>query len=392
MSSRLAEIILLARECAHLFPDVPLSGVVELPRTTIVLALPSEEGDAGCIPIIYSSAGVAHFAWTYPSTLIDIASTEQTLIRIGHTKYRGSKPPSVDFGRKSPGVRYSPDGRLILDARWHGRDEADESCSGSCPSIVEGMAANPKRMNDMFEFASKQQSGDVACNRATHRAVAAGEILRLVFGRTVDFSEASHGDAHRCHGCGLKPSIHGIITAFRRLPRARSSDLLDVRCVWPAPPFVRPLASVVPVSPPVCFHLLNRVVLVLMPFDVNGGRNANYLSLLSGDSVCVNYVGSRCNGDEGWLYGYMVWLRGLAFGWFPQSVCRIGAPISSALEVYWAHGGEEVHFDALCELSQHRRIVQAHIRQNHIGPDDSHWPTYVPGYYSKRYYRQHFLR
>ena len=92
------------------------------------------------------------------------------------------------------------------------------------------------------------------------------------------------------------------------------------------------------------------------------------------------------------MYGYMVWLRGLAFGWFPQSVCRIGAPISSALEVYWAHGGEEVHFDALCELSQFRRIVQAHIRQNHIGPDDSHWPTYVPGYYSKRYYRQHCLR
>ena len=71
---------------------------------------------------------------------------------------------------------------------------------------MESTCGDRKRMGDILIFAAWVEEGDVVCNYATHRSVAAGIVLQIFFGRSVDFTQAT---ANNCP-CGCRAALHKV--------------------------------------------------------------------------------------------------------------------------------------------------------------------------------------
>ena len=112
-----------------------------------------------------------------------------------------------------------------------------DACTGFCASICVDIASDPKRFADILKFAAGRRAGAVCCSHATHRSVAAGQILQHLFHRTVDYRAATNP---RCERCCRRPAsvrLHDIRQALRSLPRCtRQSDLLAERLRLPSAP------------------------------------------------------------------------------------------------------------------------------------------------------------
>ena len=191
-------------------------GVSELDIGSPVLVLPrlisQFEGDRHFIPVIALDAQkLAFFTYVHPECLeverrtIGHRRDSVGTIKVGHTCPRNERPASHSIPEYSPVMWDSITGRRVLDARWDGA-QGIGNCKGYCLSVVESICGDRKRMGDILIFAAWVEGGDVVCNYATHRSVAAGIVLQIFFGRSVDFSQAT---ANNCP-CGCRAALHKV--------------------------------------------------------------------------------------------------------------------------------------------------------------------------------------
>ena len=174
--------------------------------------------DIRWVPVVVNDGGWACFTHIHPECLQYLPSGADRVIMIGHHEERGHDPPTHDLGAlgQEP-VRYleTPSGNLLVpDARWDG-EHGVGNCKGYCYAVVAAMVRNRERMADILDFASHRASGVVACNRATHRSVAAGKILELLFNRNVNYRYASR-DNCRCNQ-PARHNLNGLYTGLRSL-------------------------------------------------------------------------------------------------------------------------------------------------------------------------------
>ena len=128
----------------------------------------------------------------HPECLEYLETGNDGPVVIGHTNERGEAMATHDIGDWSPGVRRY-NGQLVLDARWSGRVNTGD-CKGYCTAYVEELVRSDNRMADILEFATRRESGIVACNFATHVSVGAGKVLELFFSRNVNYEAASRNN------------------------------------------------------------------------------------------------------------------------------------------------------------------------------------------------------
>ena len=176
-----------------------LPGVSDVPIGTFVLVLGQDANDKGWAPVVVNETlggrKYARFTWMHPGCLEYLETGNDGPVVIGHTNEHGGAMATHDIGDWSPGVRRY-NGQLVLDARWSGRVDTGD-CKGYCTAFVAEVIRSDNRMADIFEFATRRESGIVACDFATHRSVAAGKVLELFFHRHVSYRAASENNC-RC--------------------------------------------------------------------------------------------------------------------------------------------------------------------------------------------------
>ena len=184
--------------------------VIGSTKTSPVLVLPrlplQFEGDRYFIPVIaLDPSRLAFFTYVHEECLdVDhrLSGSDREhvgRIRVGHVCNRKEKPATHLPPMLSSDMRCYRTGRLVLDARWRG-GQGIGFCKGYCHALVDALCRDRKRMGDILLFASHAEGGDVVCSYAAHRSVAAGEFLRVFFGREVDFTEATHDNC----SCGRR--------------------------------------------------------------------------------------------------------------------------------------------------------------------------------------------
>jgi hypothetical protein len=119
--------------------------------------------------------------------------------------------------------------RRCEEARWEGRGDSNERCSGYCSDVLVHTASVPTRMYDIFRFATVRYEGSVVCARGKHRSVSAGKILELCFHRRVDFSLAARN--HPCQ-CNREGTANHVYAALRALPPPRHARSLAQAMGW----------------------------------------------------------------------------------------------------------------------------------------------------------------
>jgi hypothetical protein len=217
------------------FQPRDLEFISELPIGTTVLVLSEQGLDAYWAPVIFiesadgAGIGTACFSWIHPDTIrMDEPLHPSLSILVGHCGDRGKNVATHDIGRIEPGSRWYQ-GSLILDARWWGRGDVDERCSGYCSDVLVHTASDPSRVHDIFRFAKERCEGSVVCARGKHRSVSAGKILELTFHRRVDYSLAAHNYPCQCNSEG---TANHIYTALRTLPPPRHARSLVHAMGW----------------------------------------------------------------------------------------------------------------------------------------------------------------
>ena len=86
--------------------------------------------------------------------------------------------------------------------------------------VCQATAGNAFRMAAVIQFAAYLEGGVVFCNRAKHRSVAVGNILRYFFHRVVSFEEAFRRKwvCRHCNDLISDGSLPAIADAMRTLP------------------------------------------------------------------------------------------------------------------------------------------------------------------------------
>jgi hypothetical protein len=238
--SGLAEVYRLASDYEHIFANDSfelrdIEWISELPIGTTVLVLREQESDAQWAPVIFNeraigtSSGTACFSWIHPDTIRMYEPLHSSVdIKVGHCKNRGSNTASHTIGHSEPGSRWYQ-GSLILDARWSGRGNVDEQCSGYCAAVMVHTALSATRMHDIFRFAAERVEGSIVCARGKHRSVAAGKILELCFQRNVDYRFAARN--HHCP-CNNEGTANHVYNALRALSPPRHARSLAQAMEW----------------------------------------------------------------------------------------------------------------------------------------------------------------
>jgi hypothetical protein len=238
--SGLAKVYRLASDYEHVFVNEhfqprDIEFISELPIGTTVLVLSEQESDACWAPVIFiesaygTGIGTACFSWVHPDTIrMDEPLHSSVSILVGHCAVRGRNAATHDIGGIQPGSRWYQ-GSLILDARWEGRGDSNERCSGYCSDVLVHTASEPSRMYDIFRFATERYEGSVVCARGKHRSVSAGKILELCFHRSVDFKFAARN--HPCQ-CNREGTANHVYEALRGLPPPRHARSLAQAMGW----------------------------------------------------------------------------------------------------------------------------------------------------------------
>ena len=207
----------------HSWSHTDLKDVTELQLGTKVLLLPQETEDYGWQCVVLVDAGLAEVTWVHPETLGSVFTAILDVVTVGHAKPRSGWAATHRIGPTRPGTRFLCGGQLVLDARWAGRGDEDDRCTGFCSCIVEEMASHTERMAGIMSFAFEERPGWVVCNRAKHRSVAASQILEYCFNLRVNYDFAV--EQGRCAVCDSPANRAGINRALRRLPRCVTRPL-----------------------------------------------------------------------------------------------------------------------------------------------------------------------
>ena len=216
----------------HKWSHTDLKDVTELQVGTKVLLLPQETDDYGWQCVVLVDAGLAEVTWVHPETLGSVFTAILDVVTVGHAKQRSGCAATHCIGPTKPGTRFVGGGQLVLDARWEGRGDGDERCTGFCSCVVEQIASDPQRMAGIMSFAFQERSGWVVCNRAKHRSVAASRILEYCFNRRVNYDFAVQ--QRRCAVCASPAHSAGINRAIRSLPRCVTRPLA-AQMTWLGP-------------------------------------------------------------------------------------------------------------------------------------------------------------
>ena len=228
--------------------------VSDVPLGHIVYCLPCLPEDVGWRPIIVTifilEVECARFGWIHPECIEPIGPNQRPgRVSIEHTNYRSRREPSISFlNGDAPGIKIADSpgtmhhGDLVLDCRWKMRfPNASYKCTGHCLGWCKSVILSDKKPEDagicfatILRFADEVRlkgGGRVCCERGTHRSVAAGNLLMMLFNVVVDFHNASEERSERCCRERAIDNFDRLGDAMRdlpKIPKAVSRPLADI--------------------------------------------------------------------------------------------------------------------------------------------------------------------
>ena len=232
--------------------------VSDIPLGHTVYCLPCWPEDVGWRPIIVvisiREVECARFGWIHPECIEPIKPNPRPdRVSVEHLNFRSKREPTISFRNgKEPGIKIadSPgtmhDGDLVLDCRWRmGFPNASFKCTGHCLRWCQSVILSDKEPEDagicfatILRFAEEvkvkgggQCIARVCCERGTHRSVAAGNLLSMLFDVVVDFKSAAEERSWRCCRERAIDNFDSLCEAMRalpKIPKAVSRPLADI--------------------------------------------------------------------------------------------------------------------------------------------------------------------